>query len=414
MPKKPDYASMFKKRGDGRYMAVVRPKDKRLKLKYLYDTDPEALYHKYQAALTPSPPTFKIAAELWQDEKWQTIRAGTQTCYSPALRRAVEENGDKLVTEITPLDINNHIKKLIAQGLSKHTISVQLAVYGLIFNFVIVSDSPELAGWLKINPTTAVKVPRGLPKKTRQAPEDNVIEIIRANTGKPFGLFPRMLINTGFRKSELCALTWGDIDFKAGTISCSKAIEYSARGEPLKPPKTEAGERSVPILPDLKLVLKRPRGAKDDDPIFPGAKGYLSKEEYTTRWSTWCIAAKLTTTTERTRKPSPAELKADKDAKPRTYQKTVPAVTAHQLRHYYATMLFEAKVDELTAMQLMGHKDRATIHEIYEHLRNKQKNTAVDALAKYQAERYSGLKSDNNLTTKAAETTQKHRKPADK
>ncbi|NLA86705.1 MAG: tyrosine-type recombinase/integrase, partial [Clostridiales bacterium] len=76
------------------------------------------------------------------------------------------------------------------------------------------------------------------------------------------------------------------------------------------------------------------------------------------------------------------------------------AIGAHQLRHYYATKLFEAGVDELTAMKLMGHKDRQTIHAIYEHLRNKQENTALDALAEYQEERYFGLNPDNNLTTK--------------
>lgn len=389
------YASMFTHRADGRYMAVVpdagSPKGK----KYLYNKDPEELFKEVEKRKHPEPPTFAQAAELWQAEKFETIRAGTRLCYTPALRRAVDEYGKMLVTEITSLDINNHVKKMIAQGRAKHTIAVQLTVYGLIFNYIIVSEDPVLRGWIKINPATAVKLPRGLPKETRQAPEDNVIEIIRANTDIPFGLFPRMLINTGFRKSELCALTWGDVDSEAGMISCSKAIEYSAPEALEKIPKTEAGIRRVPILPDLKVVLKRPKSAKNEDPIFPGENGYLTSGEYDKAWFSWCKAVNLTKTAVRTRAPTPAELRKNKNANSRTYQKTVPAITAHQLRHYYATMLFEAGVDELTAMELMGHKDRQTIHEIYEHLRNKQKNTALDALAKYQAERYIGLKSDN-------------------
>jgi integrase len=400
MAKKIDYAKVygFTLRSDGRYMKVVQNIDKTKPPVSLYDRDPEVLYQKWQAYLTPSAPTFKLAAEMWETEKLENAAAGTRLCYTPAIRRAINEVGDKPVTEITAVDINNHIKKLAAQKFSRHTVSIQKVVYGLIFNYVIVSEHPALKGWVSINPATAVKIPRGLSKKTREAPEDDIIETIRANTDKPFGLFARMLINTGFRKAELASLTWGDVDFKEMKISCDKAVEYNANGTPLKLPKTDAGIRKVPILPDLKSVLKKPKNAVPTDLIFPGNSGIMTKDEYTKAWLEWCRAAGLTTTAERMRKPSKAELKADKNAQPRTYQKTVPAIGAHQLRHYYATMLFEAGVDELSAMQLLGHKDRATIHEIYEHLRNKQKDKSVDALSKYQKERYSGLKSDKKLT----------------
>lgn len=394
MAKKIDYASMFTLRKDGRYQHF----DSKRTPKYLYDRDPEALYRKVEFYKNPPPPSFEMVAELWQEAKWPEIRDGTHLCYEPALKRAVQEQKGKSITEISPQDINNHLKKMIAQGYSKHTISVQKTVYVMIFDYAIVSDDPRISGWLKINPASSVKLSRGLPRKKREAPEDDIIEIIRANTDKPFGLFPRMLINTGFRKGEICALTWGDIDLKAGTITCSKAIEYNSPGLGEKEPKTEAGVRTVPILPDLKSVLKRPKGAKDSDPVFPGKNGYLTKDEYTSLWTQWCKTAKLTKTVPRTRKPTKTEIAKNKNIKARAYKKTVPSITAHQLRHYYATMLFEAGVDELTAMQLMGHKDRRTIHDIYEHLRDKQKNQAVDVLAKYQSKRYTGLDADIILT----------------
>jgi integrase len=384
LPKKIDYAALFTRRSDGRYQDFNSKRTP----KYLYDRDPEELYKKVEAAKNPSAPFFQVVAEAWHDVKWEQIRAGTKVCYGPAYKRAVEEQDGKAIDEITSNDINNHIKKLISRGFSKRTISAQKTVYGMIFNYAITTDDPHIKGWLKINPATEVKVPRGLPKKSREAPEDDVIEIIRTNTDKPFGLFPRMLINTGFRREELAALTWGDVDFKRKKIKCNKAIEYADPDSKLKDPKSEAGAREVPILPDLESVLIRPDNAKSGDLVFPGKKGSMSVQEYKTAWLRWCVSAGLTKKAKRNRK-----YKKNGVDVVRVYNKTVPAITAHQLRHYYATMLYEARVDELTAMKYMGHADRSTIHNIYEHLRNSKKDASESKLANYQKKHYTGLKS---------------------
>ena len=55
-----------------------------------------------------------------------------------------------------------------------------------------------------------------------------------------------------------------------------------------------------------------------------------------------------------------------------------PAITAHNLRHGTATLMFELGVDELTAQKILGHSRIEITREIYTDLRAAQKMKSVD------------------------------------
>ena len=59
---------------------------------------------------------------------------------------------------------------------------------------------------------------------------------------------------TGLRPGELRALTWADVDLTAKTINVNKAID--AETGKLKTTKSEAGQRVIPILPELFALLE--------------------------------------------------------------------------------------------------------------------------------------------------------------
>ena len=54
--------------------------------------------------------------------------------------------------------------------------------------------------------------------------------------------------------------------------------------------------------------------------------------------------------------------------------------TAHQLRHTYASMLYMAGVDVLTARDQLGHTDIKTTLAIYTHLDKRYKVNSMDKL----------------------------------
>lgn len=66
----------------------------------------------------------------------------------------------------------------------------------------------------------------------------------------------------GLRPGELRALTWGDVDAAAGSVTVSKAWDHAA--QKMGPPKTEAGHRTFPIHPELLPLLAALRGADDE------------------------------------------------------------------------------------------------------------------------------------------------------
>ena len=58
-----------------------------------------------------------------------------------------------------------------------------------------------------------------------------------------------------------------------------------------------------------------------------------------------------------------------------------PLITPHQLRHNFATVLYERQVDLLTAKDIMGHKDISTTQKIYTSLRQKHRNEEIKKIA---------------------------------
>lgn len=65
-----------------------------------------------------------------------------------------------------------------------------------------------------------------------------------------------------------------------------------------------------------------------------------------------------------------------------------PTLTPHYFRHNYATLLFEAGVEPLIAMKILGHTDYQTTANIYTHLNSEMmKKSSVDMESVFQRKR---------------------------
>ena len=355
MAKKINYADMFTLRKDGRYMATYADEKGR---HALYDRDPENLYRKLQASLDKgaSVPTFRQAAEDWERCHREEISHRTWCNYLPHYNQILSRHGKKPVDEVSALDVINHLTTAKAQGYSATVVNSIRSVYRMIFDHAIVND------WVKFNPVTSVRLPKGLKRGKRTAPTDEQIRTIFNNVDLPFGLFPFLLLCTGLRKSEALALTWDDLDFDRREISITKSLDYPTGSTPVvKAPKTEAGYRVVPMVDALYDKLLEVKADSVSPYVFPapdsnrGGKGggMMTLRGYEGAWERYCEAAGLM-----------------HDGK--------PSVTAHNLRHGTATLMFEMEVDELTAQRILGHSRVEITREIYTELREKQNRKSVE------------------------------------
>lgn len=358
--KKLDYASLFTLRKDGRYMAWYT--DERGRRRALYDRDPKRLYERLQEPQHDTV-SFEQIAVAWERYHWPQIAPGTQMCYAPAVKRAVALFGNEPIQQVRPSDIQNHLVRLKEQGYGVKTIKTQKTVYHLIFTFAMVDD--RYTGLVKYDPSAAVTIPRGVKRPVkRRAPDSEIIAKIRKEgKDKEFGLFCLLLLSTGLRRGEALALRWRDVDLDRKTISVTKALHYDGTAT-IGPTKTENSVREVPILPDLLVPLKNAKGAKDTY-IFHGrdkAKP-LTESSYKRLWLRYCQEMGFIGT----------------DGK--------PTITAHVMRHGYATMLYDAGVDPYTAQKLLGHADIQTTLSIYTHLQREKEKKSIAVLENYVRER---------------------------
>lgn len=377
MAKKINYASMYTLRKDGRYQGWYNDRDG--KRHAVYDRDPEQLHRKIQEKEAPPTLTFRDIAETWQDRTWDTYKDGTRSAYASAFRRALEEFGDWAASEVGTPDIFAHLERLKALKLSAKTIKTQRTVYHLIFQMAVSDKS--FGREISVNPAAGCPLPAGLPKpKKREAPDDEAVTKIRTAAATAYnGLLPLFLMSTGFRRGEALGVQWGDVDFKRKEISCKKAVTQRGGTAKLQSTKTENAVRTVPILPDLEQVLIRPKGAKDTDFVFCGEDPSkpLSQATYERRWLHYCKELGFIA--------DEPELRTSKQGKTYTVHHWKATLTAHMLRHGYATLLFEADVDEFTAQKLLGHADITTTRSIYTHLRQRKQQQSLDKLCAFVA-----------------------------
>ena len=342
--KKRSYATMFTLRKDGRYMGYYHELDADGQptgpRHAIYDRDPEALYNKISRLESPrgGPPSFEQIADAWKDKHFERIGSKTAEAYTAPLRRLKNHfAGD--AEAVTAAQIQAYLVEMGKRGYARRTVQMSRDVLNMIFNSAI------LDGVLTVNPCAAVSLPRNLPSTKRELPQDDAIAAVKNGAGEPFGLFALICLYAGLRRGEVLALRYEDIDRDARLIHVTKAVEYIGNSPQIKQPKTAAGVRSVPLLQPLADAIPEGRGlifAREDG-------GPLTKIQYRKRWQKYCSA-----------------IGCD--------------ITAHQLRHGYATLLFEAGIPDKDAQELLGHSSIQVTRDIYTHIRSTRRQETADRL----------------------------------
>lgn len=209
------------------------------------------------------------------------------------------------------------------------------------------------------NVAEATELPRMQKKEIRALTLEEQDAFLRTLAGHQLGTAFMLALGTGLRRGELLGLHWEDIDFGEGILHVKRNVVYvRGQGILVQPPKTEKGNRTVPIP---KLVLKMLEGHrerlkeqglfKEDGPVFPNSNGsYIYPDNF-----------------ERTFR------KLRKEA-------GIEDINLHALRHTFATRLLELGEDLKVVQELLGHARIGITADIYTHVTNKLKKRAVEKL----------------------------------
>lgn len=161
----------------------------------------------------------------------------------------------------------------------------------------------------------------------------------------------------GMRIGEICALKVSDIDFLAGTIDISRAVQRVQTGTKtellVQTPKSDASERVIPLTSDMLCYLKTAvRGLPEHAYILTG--------------------------------------RTDKPMEPRTLRYyfngflkrcSIRCRNFHVLRHTFATRCIETGMDVKSLSELLGHADVRTTLKLYVHPSLESKRRAIQKIA---------------------------------
>lgn len=204
--------------------------------------------------------------------------------------------------------------------------------------------------------------------------------------GNRFGPLAMLMLFAGLRRGEAAALTYDHVDLKKRLLHIRSAFAYDSNQPIGKDPKSAAGVRDIPI-PDQLLPVFSENGKGF---VVLAASGQQLTETALTRgWESYLYYLGKQLCGVSRRWVDHYNQKA-MDQHPELYDAQHPKYTwhdvdirMHDLRHTYATMLYDAGVDVKRAQYLLGHAEIETTMKIYVHLSKLRKQRSDDAMSAY-------------------------------
>ncbi|MFT3663050.1 MAG: site-specific integrase [Gordonia sp. (in: high G+C Gram-positive bacteria)] len=177
-------------------------------------------------------------------------------------------------------------------------------------------------------------------------------------------LYPAFYLLTlyGLRRGEVLGLRWQDIDWQGNHIHVRQQLQQIKNELQIGDIKTDAGERSIPLIPAAKDTLSQHRDTKktahEDNPPEMGDLVFLSS----TGTPIW----------------------------PRNFARRFHAIREraglrriklHHVRHSTATLLKNLGVADRDIQLILGHAHITTTQQIYQHGDSEGQREALDRIA---------------------------------
>lgn len=204
-------------------------------------------------------------------------------------------------------------------------------------------------GLIKLNVMSSSRYTISKKRTKRDAlSRSDAVDILRQvpllkTEDRPFIMLPLL---TGMRRGECLGLLWDDIDFQKKLITVDRAITFDGNQPVIDKPKSEAGYRQIPLLPDLEsFLMNYPRNG----PYIIGGNAPITEQTYQRTW-------------DRIRKTIDTH-----------------GATAHVFRHTFATFA-EPHTDVKNLQAIMGHSDIKTTMNRYTHKQEERVRQAASTL----------------------------------
>lgn len=324
--------------------------------------------------------TFGDWAELFLEQKKLTVSNGRYNNYCYALEKFRPLYPSRL-EKLYSIDFQRIINQWAAENentgepSSKDMLLEMKRAASQVYKLAISNRVVEF------NPVTDVKVVAMKKKVPRRALTDEEQEWVR-NTPHRAQTAAMIMMYAGLRRGELIPLRWSDIHFAESTISVNKSVEIkNNRFVEKDGAKSENSIRQIQMPDILADYLREQKRQATSIFVVPTVKGQMMSETAWRRmWQSY-----MTELNFRYGDFSAYGGRKKSVHDPEGIPMVIEGFTPHYLRHTYASILFMAGVDVVTAKELMGHADIQTTLDVYTHLSKTHKVKEISKLNEYLA-----------------------------
>ena len=290
--------------------------------------------------------TFRQYGErVFMPSKTVTMSENSRSNYQGYLDKKIYQAlGDLKLPEITPAQITALLLDIQAEGKAHSTV---IKVYTILHSFFKMA---YLGDMIDRNPMDKVERPKPRKDEVKASgplayTPSEVQKIVAGLEREPlkWRALVHLLIDTGIRRGECCALQWKNIDFATGAVSIRGNLCYTkTKGVYLDTPKNShlrtvyVGDRTLALLRQLRVEQ---------------AKKSISAYVFTQEAS-----------------PEPMHPQS-----PTRYLKKfsvrygVPDLHPHKLRHTFASIAITNGADIASVSEALGHSDKAVTLRMYTH-----------------------------------------------
>ena len=316
------------------------------------------------------------------------LKESTRCCYGDIYSKHIKPViGGRPISKIKPTEIQKLYQTMVSDGgvnpttaQKAHSIIYQIFENAVMDN--IIRTNPASNAFRNFRKTTELSPTCREPLTIEQ--QAVFIDYIYASRkySRLANLFT-VLLGTGMRIGEALGLRWCDCDFEEGIIRVTHTLMYK-RGEDgdyryrISSPKTEAGNREIPMFDAVKDALLRERDKKSGNRKKFVVNGYTdfvflnnSGQVYTQSFIYDAIQG-ITTSYNKEEYAKALE----ENRQPRY----LPKISAHILRHTFCTRMCESDVNIKVLQDIMGHRNIRTTMETYAKAMKDKKVETMQAL----------------------------------
>lgn len=318
------------------------------------------------------------------------LKESTRVRYRYLYSKYISERfGQRNVAQVRYSDILGYFAELIDKGGLKPS-SVR-CLYNILHPIFAIAVRD---GLIRQNPADGVmsellRTRKGKSvrrKALTQVQQDRFVAFLRDNPKywRWYRLFI-FLLGTGCRIGEARGLTWDDCDFEHGLIYIRRQIVYY-RGENdekytehLSTPKSESGERIVPMFEPVRQVLLDEKAVQESMGVVEKTVGGYTGFIFATKGG-GCIDSRNVDGAINRIIAAYNGQETERAQCERRSPEFLPHFSVHNLRHTFCTRLCENETNIKVIQEVMGHADISTTMNIYNEAQVETKTRSFEKL----------------------------------